>query len=327
MCTALDYQGHCHYFGRNLDYHQTFGEEIVITPPSFPLPFRLREAFPRHFAFLGIATVIDGYPLYFDGVNERGIAIAGLNFVGTAHYASPAPEQENIAPYELIPYVLGSFSSVEEVRALLPRLNLVALPFREDLPLSELHWMISDKKECVVLEATMEGIRLYDNPIGVLTNNPPFPYHREHLREYLNLSPKAPTGGFSPDLSLHPFTKGLGAYGLPGDLSSPSRFVRAAFGRWNATQYEGDEESLAQFFHILNSVAQIDGCVREAEERERTQYTSCYQTEKGIGYFRTYENSQIRALRLLAEELEGTALIRYPLYISSEISWLNDVSD
>ena len=323
MCTALYYPKCHHYFGRNLDYHQTFGEEIVVTPRSFPLSFRLREACHRHFAFLGVATVIDGYPLYFDGINEQGLAIAGLNFVGNAHYTSPAPEQENIAPYELIPYVLGGFSSVSQIRASLPRLNLVALPFREDLPLAELHWMISDKQECAVLEATREGIRLYDNPIGVLTNNPPFPYHREHLKEFLNLSPQAPTGGFSSQLSLRPFSKGLGSHGLPGDLSSPSRFVRAAFGRWHATEPKGEAEAVGQFFHILDSVAQIDGCVREAEGYERTQYTVCYQAEEGVGYFKTYENSQIRAIRLSNEDLEGTLLVRYPLYISSEIRWLN----
>ena len=327
MCTALDYQGKYHYFGRNLDYHRTFGEELVVTPRNFPLVSRTMETKHRHLAFFGVATVTEDYPLYFDGANEKGLCIAGLNFVGNATYSAPMPERINLPPYELIPYLLGNCGSVKEARELLSRVNLAEIPFREDLPLAQLHWMISDRTESLVLETDEGGTHLYENPIGVLTNNPPFPYHRDHLREYLHLSPKPPENRFAPNLDLHPFSKGQGAFGLPGDLSSPSRFVRAAFGRWNATQYEEDEADLSQFFHILDFTAQIDGCTQETDGRERTQYSSCYETDRGIGYFKTYENSRLLGLCLFHENLEGSTLSRYPLYISSEIRWLNGKPD
>ena len=323
MCTALDYQGTHHYFGRNLDYHRTFGEEVVVTPRNFPLVSRTLETQRRHLAFFGVATVLEDYPLYFDGANEKGLCVAGLNFLGNAAYSAPLPERINLPPYELIPYLLGNFSSVAETRAFLARLNLTDLPFREDLPLAELHWMVSDRDESVVLEATKEGLRLYENPIGVLTNNPPFPYHREHLREYLHLSARDPVNNFAPSLSLSPFSKGQGAYGLPGDLSSPSRFVRGAFGRWNATQYTEELTSVGQFFHILDSVSLIDGCVREGDARERTLYSSCYETRRGIGYFKTYENSRLQGLCLFHEDLKSSSLKRYPLYTPPEVAWVN----
>lgn len=323
MCTALDLWTGAHFFARNLDVEGTYGEEVVVTPRAFPLPYRMGNKNLRHFAFLGIASVQDGTPLYFDGTNEWGLSVAALHFVGNAVYGPPLPGKENLAPYEVIPRLLGSCRSVREAKDLLSGVNVAALPFREDLPLSELHWLLTDQEGALVLETTKDGQHLYDNPIGVLTNNPPFPYHRERLRELLSLSPQRPANSLAPALSLSPFSKGMGAVGLPGDWSSPSRFLRAAFVKWNARSYEEEPAAVAQCFHILDSVSQIEGCVREEEGWERTAYSCCCHTERGILYWRTYREPCLRAVCLFHEDLEGDRLIRYPLYTLREPLWLN----
>ena len=323
MCTALDFLERCHYFGRNLDLDRGYGEEVVVTPRAFPLPYKRGTDNSRHFAFLGTASVADGYPLYFDGTNEHGLSVAALHFVGNTVYLPPISGRENLAPYEVIPRILGSCRTVQEARGLLSKVNLAAIPFREDLPLSELHWLISDRESSLVLEPREEGPVLYDNPIGILTNNPPFPYHREHLREFLNVSAQEPTNRFAPPLTLRPYSKGMGALGLPGDWSSSSRFVRAAFVKWNAVAFEEEAASVSQFFHLLDTVTQTEGCVCSDEARERTRYSSCCNTDRGIYYYKTYENSRVYGVNLFYEELNGHTLTRYPLYLPMKVRWMN----
>ena len=91
----------------------------------------------------------------------------------------------SLAPYELIPYFLGLYKSVIELRKDLVNLNIIDIPYNSDLPLTDLHWMISDGKECIVVEQTYDGLKIYDNPVGVLTNNPQFSYHLTNINNYI----------------------------------------------------------------------------------------------------------------------------------------------
>ena len=188
--------------------------------------------------------------------------MAGLNFPGNAVYWPEEPGRDNVTPFEFIPWVLGRCATVAEARVLLDRLNLWGVPFRPELPLAPLHWMISDRSGSITVESVKEGLQVYDNPAEVLTNNPPFDYQMTNLSNYLNLTPWEPENHFSSQLDLTTYCKGMGALGLPGDLSSVSRFVRAAFTRLNAVSGPSEAESVSQFFHILGSVAQSRGCVR-----------------------------------------------------------------
>ena len=164
------------------------------------------------------------------------------------------------------------------------------------------------------MEAEAEGLRIYDNPVGVLTNNPPFPFQLFQLNNYMHLSPEDPENHFGTELPLHPYCLGLGALGLPGDLSSQSRFVRAAFTKIHAVQGETEEENVNQFFHILENVQQTRGCSRTTEgDCEITIYTSCCSAAKGIYYYTTYGNHQITAVKLRQENLDGTGLARWPM--------------
>lgn len=338
MCTAITLHTKDHYFGRNLDFETTFGEKVVLTPRIYPLRYKCMTdpvAKEKHFAILGMAVVAEDYPLYFDAVNEKGLAIAGLHFVGNAYYEEPgSPQPDNIgssdmepnhmepgnaktfsgakvdiAPYELIPWVLSQCESVEQARVLLARTRLVAVPFNERYPLSPLHFLIADKQESIVVEPMREGLKIYDNPVGVLTNNPPFPFHLENLNTYMNLTAKPPVNRFSSEVSLNAFSRGMGAIGLPGDMSSASRFVRAAFVRANSVCGEREPESVSQFFHILGNVEQVRGCVRlESGEYDITTYSCCCNLEKGIYYYRTYDDGTVRAVDMRKMDLDGEKL-------------------
>ncbi len=323
MCTASNYITDNHYFGRNFDYEISYNERVTVTPRNYELKFRKIDDIKTHYAMIGMAAGIDEYPLYYDACNEKGLAIAGLNFEGNAVYREFEEDMVNIAPFELIPYLLGTCSSVSEAREALNKINLVNINFADELPLSPLHWMISDEVESIVVEPLADGLKVYDNPVGVLTNNPPFDKQLFYLNNYRGLSNKNPENTFGVD--LEEYSRGMGAIGLPGDLSSASRFAKVAFTRANSYSDNDEASSVGQFFHILGSVEQQNGCtfIDDPDLYEYTIYTSCYNTNRAILYYRTYHNSQITAVDLNRENLDSSDLINYMLINEEQFNFIN----
>ena len=320
MCTAATYQTDDFYFGRTLDYEFSYGDEVTIAPRHYPFRFRYQGLRETHYAILGMAHVAGGYPLFYDAINEKGVGMAGLNFVGNAVYAEVQPDKDTVAQFEFIPWVLCQCASVQEARKLLQAVNLVGTPFSEQLPTAQLHWILADEHESVTIESVQEGLKIYDNPVGVLTNNPPFEQQMFLLNNYMALSPRQPENRFSDQLPLHTYSRGMGALGLPGDLSSASRFARVAFTKMHAVSGHTEAESVSQFFHILGSVEQQRGCCEVEEGKyEITLYTSCCNATRGIYYYTTYENHQITAVDMHRENLDGSELIRYPLITGEQI--------
>lgn len=323
MCTAITYCTKDHYFGRNLDYEYGFQEAVTITPRKYMFHFRRLPPMEQHYAMIGMAIVSGGYPLYFDATNEFGLSMAGLNFPDYASYMPETPSKDNVAPFELIPWLLGSCKTAEDAIQKLHNANLVDLPFSANYPLTPLHWMLADGKKAVVIEQTTAGLNIYDNPTGVLTNSPPFPFHMANLQNYLHVSNEEPVNRFAPSVDLKPYSRGMGALGLPGDLSSASRFVKAAFTRLNSLSKDSESASISQAFHILGSVAQQQGCVKVGNLYEKTIYTSCCNTTKGIYYYTTYENSQITGVRLHGIDLNADKIVSYPLIQNQQIRMTN----
>ena len=324
MCTAATYQTKDFYFGRTLDYLFSYGEEVVVTPRNYAFSFRDQPEMKGHFAMIGMACVMDGYPLYYDAVNEKGLGIAGLNFPGNAHYRAAVDEKINLAQFELIPWLLGQCDSVRAVRTVLENVVLTDDPFSGQLPPSPLHWIIADQYETITVESMKEGLKIYENPVGILTNNPPFDQQMFLLNNYMHLSPKQPVNRFSEKLPLSTYCLGMGGLGLPGDLSSSSRFVRAAFTKMNSVSGDSEEESVSQFFHILGSVDQQRGCSEDENGRyEITLYTSCCNAGRGIYYYTTYHNHQITAVDMHRENLDQKELVRYPVVDQEKIFYRN----
>lgn len=324
MCTAASYKTKDFYFGRTLDYEFSYGDEVVITPRNYPFNFRSVGEICEHYAMIGMAYVAQNQPLYYDALNEKGLAMAGLNFVGNAYYRENIQGKDNVAQFEFIPYILSQCDSVKEARALLENINITNTQFNEQLPVAQLHWIIADKNETITVESVKDGLKVYDNPVGVLTNNPPFDEQMSNLNNYMHLSPKNPKNTFSDRLNLKAYSRGMGGIGLPGDLSSQSRFVRVAFTKMNSVSGDTEAESVSQFFHILGSVDQQRGCCDVGDGKyELTIYTSCCNADKGIYYYTTYENHQITAVNMHNESLDGNSLVRYELIKGEQIKMQN----
>jgi len=324
MCTAVTYKTDDFYFGRTLDYDFSYDERVTVTPRNYPLIFRHTNRIDNHYAIIGMAYVVNNYPLYYDATNEKGLSMAGLNFVGNACYNQPTQNADNIASFEFISWILSQCDTVNQARKLLGRINIVNTPFSEKLQPAQLHWIIADRNETITVEAVKDGLKIYNNPVGVLTNNPPFDMQMFNLNNYMHLSNKEPKSTFSPELDLHTYSRGMGAIGLPGDLSSVSRFVRASFTKMNSVSGKSEIESVNQFFHILGSVEQQRGCCDVGDnEFEITIYTSCCNADKGVYYYTTYTNHQITAVDMRRENLDSRDLITYPLLTQEQIRLQN----
>lgn len=325
MCTSIALKTKDFYFGRNLDLEYGFGERVVIAPRNFPFEFRKAGRMDSHYAMIGMAAVQENVPLYAEAVNEKGLCIAGLNFPGNAFYPEgETEEQANISPFELTAWLLGQCASVREARELLKRTRLIRINFSEAMPLTPLHWHIADRDESIVLEPMRDGMRVHENPVGVLTNNPPFDFQMTNLCQYLNLTSGYPKNRFSAEMNLEPFGVGMGALGLPGDFSPVSRFVKTAFLRLNSVSDETEAGSVSRFFHLLDAAAMPDGIVKtKSGPFEYTRYSCCMNADRGVFYYKTYLNSALTAVDMHRENLEADSLIEYPLMLDQRVEFVN----
>lgn len=302
MCTAISFNGNGHFFGRNLDLERGYGERVVITPRNYNFKLRCSENLVGHYAMIGMAAVSDGYPLYFDAANEKGLCVAGLNFPNNAVYHSIDNGKINITPFEFIPFVLGKCKNINEAEKLLYKINIVNINYSESLLLSPLHWIISDGKKSLTVESVAGGLKIYENKVGVLTNNPPFLKQLENLEKYRNVfEAKMPENNGSPNYSL-----GLDGVGIPGDFSSQSRFVKAAFIKHRSPNNFEKKDAINHFFHILTGVAMPKGCVLTPTcECEYTRYTCCIDTENGDYYYNTYDKCDCTRVSIFEYNLDG----------------------
>src|SRR5699024_10049287 len=306
-----------------LDLDCSFGEQVVITPRNFPLAFRHAGVQNHHYAMIGMAAQAEKFPLYADAVNEKGLAMAGLNFPGNAFYPEARGSGLEVASFEIIAWILGKCASVAEAEQYLDDLRIVSTAFADQMLPAPLHWMLADRERAIVLEAVKEGLKVYENPVGVLTNNPPFDFQLANLCNYMNLTARPPENRFAGELRLTAYGQGMGAIGLPGDASPASRFVRAAFMKENSVCGQEEADNVTQFFHILDQVSMIRGAVVTAEGKyDITAYSCCVNADRGIYYYKTYENSQIQAVDLRREDLNREDLIRYPLEREQKIRYI-----
>lgn len=315
MCTSLSLPtpSGTNLFGRTLDLDAHFGETVTLTPRRYPFAFADCYPHTRHYALLGMATVMDGtsasgYPLYAEAMNEKGLCMAGLRFAESAVYeTAPKDGWLNLAPWELIPCLLGTCATVGEVRDALGNICVVDKPFSDTVGTAPLHWHITDADPShggLIAEVTAEGMKLYDDrEVGVLTNEPPYPAQLARTETLQSLRGDTP--------------------GLPGDYSSPARFVRAAtLRRWavEATETEGADgargegdraAAVAQFFSILGAVSPTKGAVvTEDGGCHRTLYTCCMDTGAGVYHWRTEGETAARSVAFGESDLNGEVVLR-----------------
>ena len=321
MCTSVSFKTKDHYFGRNLDYEFSYNESVTVTPRNFPLNFRHSGSIKTHYAMIGMAFVVDDCPLYYDATNEAGLSAAGLNFPKFAHYFDAQKGKTNVASFEIIPFVLSQCKTVAEARTLLENAVICNDSFNDSLPASPLHWHIADPVCSIVVESTENGLKIYDNPVNVMTNSPTFDFHLLNLTHYMGVTREIADNRFAPDIKIDAYSRGTGGFGLPGDLSSASRFVRAAFALNNSVCDDSEESSVGHFFHLLGSVAQQKGCCAVEHGFEYTIYSCCCNTTRGIYYYTTYDNGCLTAVDMHRTDLDGKTLTSFPLRTAQEIRW------
>lgn len=288
MCTCIYLKRENNYFGRNMDIHYSFNEQIINVKKGKEFVLKKSKRLKIKYSLLGIGTIINNYPLFSDVMNEKGLAIAGLNFLNNAYYFEYNKDKINITPYELPLFLLGSCSNIDEVKNLLKNINLLNEPFSNEIPLAYLHFMVSDLERSIVIESTKEGLHVYDNYLNVLTNNPEFSYHKNNILNYLNLTIDDPLNEKFENISY-----GQGLIGLPGDYSSMSRFVKAYFVKENIIF---NDNQINQFFYCLDSVFMPLGLVKAKDGFEYTRYQSCYDLKLGIMYYKSYNDRSIKSI-------------------------------
>lgn len=326
MCTSVLFKNqNIAYFGRNLDLQYAMGNSVVVMPRNYPINYREIPADDSHAAMVGMAIVADGFPLYFEGMNEYGVGVCGLNFSGFCVYNDQKIEgKQNIASFELVPYLLAHSKTVEDARKLAENINIRAINFSDHYQASPLHWQVADKTGSFVIEQTKDGLHIYDDPINVLTNQPEFPDQYYNFCNYQNLTAKYPTNRIAPEEPLKIYGTGMGSNGLPGGLSSVERFVRAGFTVANSRAEATDEACLTQYFHIMQSVGQADGCDQTSDMLyEITQYSSGCNLETMDFYWTTYQNQRINGLHTKALDLDADTVYNFPCNQKQDVDFIN----
>ena len=305
MCTAISVISNGLYFGRTMDVSRPFDGSVITVPRNFPLKETFGCPLTEHYAITGMAAVVDGYPLFADGFNEAGLCMAALSFPKSAVYTSGAQEGKTaLGSFELIPHILGLCESVREARALLRSITVSDVSFRADIPSTPLHWLIADGSEALAVESVAEGLMLYEAESGILTNEPPYPFHKANAELYSRFSRR--------DGEESPVTHGLGALGLPGDWSSPSRFIRGDFLLRSCRLSEecGEEERVAHAFELLSAIAPPRGAVMTySGEAHHTHYTCCMNPQSGIYYLRKHGKLSVEAHAVCESQKQGCRII------------------
>lgn len=301
MCTAISFTNGDNYFGRNLDLDYEYETRVVVTPRDYPIKFTCGDIAERHYALIGSAVLSNDYPLYFEATNEKGLSCAALNFTGYAQYKKGSGKNL-VASYEFILWVLSLNETVMMAKDKIKKIKISDAAFSADFAPTGLHFLISDKNSSITVEQTALGLNIYENKHGVLTNNPEFPFHKTYLENFAALSAKNKADNL--------YSGGLGGFSLPGDFSSASRFVKAVFVKEHSRCGENEQENVAHFFHLLDSVAVPSGSVITSEGKvHKTIYSSCCNASRGIYYYKTYNNLIPSITDMHKFDLDGKALI------------------
>lgn len=309
-------------FGRNLDWIYNLGQTGLLLPRNTVWKNSVtKELEQASYAVIGIGFMLDTRQFLLDGMNEKGLGCAALSFPRYAKFnEKPQTGKINIAPLDFVYWLLSNFENINQVREAMQNVNIVRI-----LEHADVHWIVTDKTgESIIIEKFSEDISIFENSIGVLTNAPPFDWQLTNLNQYISVKAKEPEDTYWSNQKLVPVGNALGSYGLPGDYSSPSRLVRAAFAKSNMPTPRDTQVGISEFYHILNNVAVVNGSVvTRSNYNEITYYTSCMDLNEGLYYYNTYYNNRINLLALRPQDYESSSILVYPLIDTLDINYQN----
>jgi penicillin V acylase-like amidase (Ntn superfamily) len=290
MCTSIYYEtkDHTHFLARTLDFAQDMHLTPVIIENGHHFSSQLSpNGIDSMYRFIGAGK----NDTFADGFNEKGLAIASLYFNENAVYAKePKTNAINLAATEVIPWVLGNTASVSEFKKVANQLNICQVENSFVKGVMPLHWILYDRHgDSLVMEITKTGMQLYDDPVGVMTNSPAFPWQLTNLGHYSHIQPQDFSAKKYGDYQIVSDGPGTGAIGLPGDYTSTSRFVRTAFLRQYTDQATDAQSGLATLNHILNNVDIPRGVkVNTKGQADYTQYKGFMDLDHLTYYYLPY---------------------------------------
>lgn len=299
MCTAMTLQSKNNevFFGRTMDFSYEISPEVYIVPAGYEwISLKSDLKIKNKYQFIGTGQNTKNI-LFADGVNEKGLGVAALYFSEYAYFDEQIKiDKISIAHIELVSYLLGNCKSVNEVIKAFNSIHLFGITDPITNSVAPLHWIINDKHlNCIVVESTKAGVKIYNNPIGVLANSPNFPWHLTNLRNYYQLSPKQLEKNIWGNLVLTPFGQGAGTFGLPGDYTPPSRFIRLSYIKSFIELPKSNTETIVTCFNAMNSVSIPKGVVITKNNTfDYTKYTVFTNLTTGEYYYSTYLNPEIK---------------------------------
>ena len=311
MCTSIFYQNKQldYFLARTMDFSLPLDGKPIFIPKNYAFYQEYpAKSFETTYSFIGAGCYAKEY-LFADGLNEHGLGVASLYFSDDASYVTRKETgKDGVAPYDLVAFLLGTCASVQEVREKLDHVSLISEKNQLLDVVPPLHWIVADSEgECIVVEPIQSGIKIYDNPVGVMTNSPSFPWHLTNLNQYAHLSNTNNKVCTYQRFIAKGNGAGGGALGLPGDYTSISRFIRAAFMNQYIEKVDSTDESIYLMSQLLSSVTIPKGVkVKDDLKDDYTQFTSVMDVNHLSYTINYYENNLFYQIDLakLAKEQE-----------------------
>lgn len=315
-CTGISLvtTGGAHVHGRTIEWASfDLNSRLIVSPrgheftSTLPLE-RNGLTWKGRYGFVGISVSEDRF--IGEGMNEAGLNAGLFYFPGYGSLAPYDPENtaDNVADMDLVRWMLSQFSTVGEVKAGLDGIKVAPIFIDENgQPSPTAHWRVTDRDGGSIVIEIIDGgqVQVYDNEVGVLTNSPGFPWHLLNLNNHVNLQPGTVGPRKFNELKASSFGAGTAFLGLPGDITPPSRFVRAAFFVATAPTLDNSQDAVSQAFHILNNFDIPIGTEFGEAERSKmpdlpsaTQWTAVSDLDKGAFYFKSMHDGAVKRVEL-----------------------------
>ncbi|MCK9423608.1 MAG: linear amide C-N hydrolase [Bacteroidales bacterium] len=317
---------------RSMEFAVNLHYDLIVVPrnKAFISPFSQDKhgiTWSTRFGYVGVAAFGMNYGVS-DGMNEKGLSLSALWFENNMQWQEVTPADSNIAlAFTMFSdWVLGSFSTVDEIKAALPKIKVFNYADTSKIKMPVLlHYIVYDAAGgCIVIEYDKGQYNIYDNPLGIMTNSPSFPWQMNNLRQYIGLEPYNSMAVKGDGLTISPTGHGQGMVGLPGDYTPPSRFVRLAmFNRFVDRQPDAMYNlNLSQ--HVINTFTIPLGIIIDKApdgtiiDKESTQWVSFRDISNRVLYFKTYENPTLRKIDLNQLDFSVKDIRRISMYGTQE---------
>jgi choloylglycine hydrolase len=316
-CTGIQLksQDNAYVSGRTLEFGIPINTVIDIIPRNYAFTGTLPDGssgMKYKSKYGAVGGSLDNGVEVQDGMNEAGLSVGAFYFPGYAGYAAVTSKNKNkaLSPLQFPTWILTQFATIDQVKAALNNVAIVPTVYQAWGLVPPLHYIVYDKTGAsIVIEPLNGKLVVYNNPMGVFTNSPTFDWHMTNLRNYINLSPINVSPVAVSGMELSQFSQGSGMHGLPGDFTSPSRFVRAAFYTATAIPAPNASQEVLNVFHILNQFDIPMGAVRDVQNGkmapEYTMITIVRDPQNLDYYFKSYQNQSINVIHLSSFDLNA----------------------